>query len=71
MKLVSAAFAAFALLAASVNGSPMLRMEAEGGKGGIPKQGQQQSASSSSCNLTGTYKKAGPPNMALSITLFP
>ncbi|KAE8955291.1 hypothetical protein PR001_g32164 [Phytophthora rubi] len=49
----------------------MLRMEAEGGKGGIPKQGQQQSASSSSCNLTGTYKKAGPPNMALSITLFP
>ncbi|KAE8966358.1 hypothetical protein PF011_g27964 [Phytophthora fragariae] len=69
MKLVSAAFAAFALLAASVNGSPMLCMEAEGGKGGIPKQGQQQSASSSSCNLTGTYKKGTDISSCSSVTI--
>ncbi|OWZ12177.1 Polygalacturonase [Phytophthora megakarya] len=51
MKLTSAALTAFALLASTVDGSAMLRQEAEGN----PVQQQQQG--SSNCNLTGTYKK--------------
>ncbi|KAG6616002.1 endopolygalacturonase 2 [Phytophthora cinnamomi] len=47
----------------------MLRMEAEGGKGGLPKQGQQQQSSSSSCNLTGTYEKGTDISSCSSVTI--
>ncbi|KAG6579863.1 endopolygalacturonase 2 [Phytophthora cinnamomi] len=83
MKLLSTAFAAFALLAATVNGSSMLRMEAEGksnGKTGLEQaqqqtqqqtqqQAQKSSSSSSSCNLTGTYKSGTDISSCSSITI--
>ncbi|KAE9267631.1 hypothetical protein PF001_g29996, partial [Phytophthora fragariae] len=65
MKLISAAFATFAFLAAAVNGSPMMRQEAEGGN---PAQQQQQS---SNCNLTGTYKKGTDISACSTVTVGP
>ncbi|KAI9982252.1 hypothetical protein PInf_008151 [Phytophthora infestans] len=77
MKLLSTAFAAFALLAATVNGSPMLRMETEGKSKSDQQQVQQQqqsststtSSSSSGCNLTGTYKKGTDISSCSSVTI--
>ncbi|KAK1935404.1 Endopolygalacturonase B [Phytophthora citrophthora] len=76
MKLLSAALAAFALFAATVEGSPMLRMEAEGkSKSGLQQAQQQQqqqsstSTSSSGCNLTGTYKKGTDISSCSSVTI--
>nr|ADN18846.1 polygalacturonase [Phytophthora capsici] len=63
MKLLSASLAAFALLAATVNGSTMLRQEAEGGN-----QVQQQQVAST-CNLTGTYKKGTDISQCSTITI--
>ncbi|KAL3659350.1 hypothetical protein V7S43_015621 [Phytophthora oleae] len=54
MKLFSTAFAALALLAASVNGSTMLRQEEEG---------------SSSCTLTGTYKSGTDISSCSTVTI--
>ncbi|EGZ15271.1 hypothetical protein PHYSODRAFT_333541 [Phytophthora sojae] len=64
MKLISAAFATFALIAATVNGSPMVRQEAEGN----PAQ-QQQKSSSSTCSLTGTYKKGTDISSCNTVTI--
>ncbi|KAG2773569.1 hypothetical protein PC129_g13990 [Phytophthora cactorum] len=64
MKLTYAALAVFALIAATVNGSPMLREEAEGG---YPVQQQQQGTST--CNLTGTYKKGTDISQCSTITI--
>ncbi|OWZ12174.1 Polygalacturonase [Phytophthora megakarya] len=73
MKFLSTAFAAFALLATSVNGSPMLRMEAEGkSKTGLEQVQQQQQSSgtsSSGCNLSGTYKKGTDISSCSSVTI--
>ncbi|KAI9982077.1 hypothetical protein PInf_007965 [Phytophthora infestans] len=77
MKLLSTAFAAFALLAATVNGSPMLRMETEGKSKSDQQQVQQQqqsststtTSSSSGCNLTGTYKKGTDISSCSSVTI--
>ncbi|KAH7491115.1 putative endopolygalacturonase A [Phytophthora ramorum] len=66
MKLLSTAFTAFTLLAAAVNGSAMLRMEAEGAN---QVQQQQQSSGSSTCNLTGTYKKGTDISSCSTITI--
>ncbi|RLN32617.1 hypothetical protein BBO99_00009752, partial [Phytophthora kernoviae] len=68
MKFFSATLAAFALLAATANGSPMLRQ----GKGGSVTQSSDsvtQSSSSSNCNLTGTYKKGTDISSCSSITI--
>ncbi|EEY52919.1 polygalacturonase, putative [Phytophthora infestans T30-4] len=54
MKLVSSAFGVFALLAAFVSGSTMLRQEAEG---------------SSSCSLTGTYKSGTDISSCTTVTI--
>ncbi|KAI9982260.1 hypothetical protein PInf_008159 [Phytophthora infestans] len=73
MKLLSTAFAAFALLAATVNGSPMLRMETEGKSKSDQQQVQQQqqssTSSSSGCNLTATYKKGTDISSCSSVTI--
>ncbi|ETL86242.1 hypothetical protein L917_14316, partial [Phytophthora nicotianae] len=72
MKFLSTAFAVFALLAASANASPMLRMETEGktktGQQQVQQQ-QQSSTSSSGCNLTGTYKKGTDISSCSSVTI--
>ncbi|ETL32979.1 hypothetical protein L916_14503, partial [Phytophthora nicotianae] len=76
MKFLSTAFAVFALLAASANASPMLRMETEGKtKSGLQQVQQQQqddsttSSTSSGCNLTGTYKKGTDISSCSSVTI--
>uniref|UniRef100_H3H0A2 Pectate lyase n=1 Tax=Phytophthora ramorum TaxID=164328 RepID=H3H0A2_PHYRM len=83
MKFISAAFTAFALLAATANGSPMLRQEAMGKSKKTPQpqeqvqqeqqQTQQQTqqtttTSGKSCNLTGTYKKGTDISACSTIT---
>ncbi|EGZ15272.1 hypothetical protein PHYSODRAFT_506837 [Phytophthora sojae] len=60
MKFFTTALAVFALVATTANGSPMLRMEAEGKKGKSKTTAPVQSPTtktSSGCHLTGTYKK--------------
>ncbi|EGZ15270.1 polygalacturonase [Phytophthora sojae] len=54
MKFFTTALAVFALLATTANGSPMLRMEAEGKKS---KTKTPEPILHSGCHLTGTYKK--------------
>ncbi|KAH7489249.1 hypothetical protein KRP22_011361 [Phytophthora ramorum] len=84
MKFISAAFTAFALLAATANGSPMLRQEAMSKSKKTPQpqeqvqqeqqQTQQQTqqtttTSGKSCNLTGTYKKGTDISACSTITV--
>ncbi|KAE9156979.1 hypothetical protein PF001_g32811, partial [Phytophthora fragariae] len=68
MKFLSTVLAAFALIAATANGSPMLRMEAEG-KSKSQQQTQQSSTSSSACNLSGTYKAGTDISSCSSVTI--
>ncbi|KAG7381642.1 Polygalacturonase 1 [Phytophthora boehmeriae] len=68
MKFFSATFAAFAFLAATANGSPMLRQ----GKGkGVTQSSDSvtQSSVGNNCNLTGTYKKGTDISSCSSITI--
>ncbi|EGZ15269.1 polygalacturonase [Phytophthora sojae] len=72
MKLLPTVLPAFALFAVTVDGSSMLRMEAEGKKHKhmtAAPQGQQQQGSSSSCNLTGTYEKGTDVSSCSAITI--
>ncbi|KAE9210723.1 hypothetical protein PF004_g16111 [Phytophthora fragariae] len=68
MKFLSTVLAAFALIAATANGSPMLRMEAVG-KSKSQQQTQQSSTSSSACNLSGTYKAGTDISSCSSVTI--
>ncbi|ETK79564.1 hypothetical protein L915_14592, partial [Phytophthora nicotianae] len=83
MKLLSTALAVFTLLAATTEGSPMLRQAAEGKKNKTPKPEVQQEdpvqqdpvqqtspvTSGKGCNLTGTYKKGTDISSCSQITV--
>ncbi|POM57681.1 Polygalacturonase [Phytophthora palmivora] len=82
MKFLSTALAVFALLAATTDASPMLRMEAAGKskKGNVEQQDQTEQqqqdpveqtspTTGKGCNLTGTYKKGTDISSCSSITV--